>query len=108
MLPPAYDVWIGQRLEARPWTPLGLLAMACAIAISRIEGYALPLICVVVYAPPFFWQSGVLWLLFPIAQLHAPANCGSVQSFGCGWPVAAFTSWKMHANCRSFLFVSHS
>src|ERR1700730_7909527 len=100
---------MGHRIETIPWIPEALLAMACAIATSRTDGYALPLIWVVVYAPaPFLVQRDVFWLLFPTAQSHAPANCGSVQSFDLGIPVAASTSWKMHANCRSFLFVFHS
>src|ERR1700730_6136205 len=88
--------------------PAGLLAIVCAIIISRTDGYALPAIWVFVYAPPFFWQRGVFWLLLPVAQSHAPVNFVSVQSFDTGIPVVASVSGKTHANCKSFLLVFHS
>src|SRR5579864_1830932 len=80
--------------------PTDWSAIACAITISRTDGYALPLIWIEVWVPPWSWHSGVFWLAPPL-QSHAPAYCICVQSFVAGRS-------KMHAYWRSPLFVDHS
>src|SRR5579883_2447259 len=92
-----------------PCTPAPEVAMACAIATSRTDGYALPKIWLVVYWPPApLAQSCVCALLLPMAQSHACVNAIDVQSLGVSAPVAGFSKWKVHANWRSFLLVFHS
>src|SRR5579872_753324 len=69
--------------------------------ISRTDGYALPLICVVEYMPPFCWQSCVWEFGAIAAQSHAPVYIELEQSFGDG-------KSKTQANWRSALLVFHS
>src|SRR5579863_1070846 len=69
--------------------------------ISRTDGYALPLICVVVYIPPLCWQSCVCEFGAIAAQSHAPVYIELEQSLGFGRS-------NTQANCKSALFVFHS
>src|SRR5579872_7456122 len=87
---------MGHRLETTACAP-----SACAMIISLTAGYALALICVVVYVPPMFWQSGVCELAAIAAQSHAPVYIGLEQSLGAGRS-------NTQANCRSALWESHS
>ena len=64
---------MGQTLETKPCAPADDVAIACAMIISRTDGYALPWIWISEYVPPpCDWQSGVFESSPPVAQSHAP------------------------------------